>query len=53
MRQAIEQELITRDRASEILRITPEKMIERIGDWVGQDVQAVKVSVAMCFQYTC
>ncbi len=35
VRQAIEQELITRDRAAEILRITPEEMIERIGDWVG------------------
>jgi len=35
MRQAIEQELITRDRVAEILRITPEEMIQRIGDWVG------------------
>ncbi len=34
VRQAIDSELITRDRAAEILRITPEEMIERMQDWV-------------------
>lgn len=34
VRIALEQELITRDRAAEILRITPEEMVQRIQDWV-------------------
>ncbi len=34
VRQAIDSELITRDRAAEILQITPEEMIERMQDWV-------------------
>ncbi|MDO8586106.1 MAG: XRE family transcriptional regulator [Armatimonadota bacterium] len=33
VRNALERELITRDRAAEILRITPEDMIQRIQDW--------------------
>ena len=33
VRKALDDERITRDRAAEILRITPEKMIELIEDW--------------------
>ncbi len=34
VRQALERELITRDRAAEVLRLTPEEMVQRIQDWV-------------------
>lgn len=34
VRVALEQELITRDRAAEILRIAPEEMVQRVQDWV-------------------
>jgi Zn-dependent peptidase ImmA (M78 family)/DNA-binding XRE family transcriptional regulator len=34
VRMALEQELITRDRAAEVLRLTPEAMVQRIQDWV-------------------
>lgn len=33
VRLALEKELITRDRAAEVLRLTPEEMIQRIQDW--------------------
>lgn len=33
VRLALERELITRDRAAEVLRLTPEEMLQRIQDW--------------------